>query len=621
MRGIHSILAACDASAPDEDGVAPRIVPERELVACRTGEASLEGREAELTQRETDLVHREHRLEAALDALSDGLWEWNLETGEVYFSPRYYSMLGYGPGELPPAYETWRALVHPDDLPNAEAVIWRHLDEGVPFFLEARLRSKAGQWRWVYSRGKVVEWDGQGRARRLVGSHTDITELKLADMKRKASEARFQGIHDMAAVGIIQADLAGRVLTINPHGTLLFGRPAEQIVGRSLFEIVHPDDLAAVMQTVATLAHGLSDTGRSERRFICADGRVVWVEMYTTAVRSEDDRDTVLLVVAVDVTERCDAEAALRASEEKYRALFESAADAVFVHDLDGRLLAVNDLACRTLGYTRTELVVLGVQGIEAPEQAANASANVLRVRRDGEATFETEHVRKDGTRLPVWIKSRLVTYDGRPAVLSVVRDITERRALEAELRRLATVDSLTGLANRRHFMELVESEAARARRYRRPLSLLVIDADHFKRINDTHGHPAGDEVLKAFAEVGRATLRRTDTLGRLGGEEFAVLLPETDLDGAQLLAERLRTRLARHTVRYDNRSIVFTISVGGATWSPDDGAVEPLFKRADDALYEAKRTGRNRVVMRSCGEGRHRSVTRLAAVRSDDDE
>ena len=184
-----------------------------------------------------------------------------------------------------------------------------------------------------------------------------------------------------------------------------------------------------------------------------------------------------------------------------------------------------------------------------------------------------------------------------------VVYDVTElatsRQHLDKANSRLAELsrsDSLTGLYNRRHWQERLDEELLRLRRRPSPMSLLMFDLDHFKRVNDEHGHQAGDQVLRKVGELVRATLRRTDVAGRYGGEEFAVLLPETDLEGALLVAERLREAAETTPVATAENHIRFTISAGVAEWHPDIDSSEALVAAADRALYEAKHGGRNRV-------------------------
>jgi diguanylate cyclase (GGDEF)-like protein len=174
-------------------------------------------------------------------------------------------------------------------------------------------------------------------------------------------------------------------------------------------------------------------------------------------------------------------------------------------------------------------------------------------------------------------------------------------RALEEaneELRITARIDYLTGVANRRYFMDRFKEELTRAQRHQRELTVLHVDIDFFKQVNDTYGHNLGDEALKVMATTCLHTLRHSDVFGRLGGEEFGVLLPETDLESGLRAAERLRLAVAALEIPTEKGPLRFTISMGAPQFRRgEDSAPETMLQRADQALYEAKRTGRNRVV------------------------
>jgi len=213
-------------------------------------------------------------------------------------------------------------------------------------------------------------------------------------------------------------------------------------------------------------------------------------------------------------------------------------------------------------------------------------------------ASEETCLLAADGSDRWVMISMVPVIYNGEVADLSTIVDITERKQLEIELQRLATTDSLTGVANRRSFISRASIELARSRRYATPLALIMLDIDNFKLINDSMGHGVGDEAILAVAHRCSKLVRGQDVVGRLGGEEFAVLLPQTDLPAAVVLAERLRQRFAGIVLRrpgVPERGL--TASFGVAVLQPQDSVIDELLVRADEALYEAKNSGRDRVV------------------------
>lgn len=163
------------------------------------------------------------------------------------------------------------------------------------------------------------------------------------------------------------------------------------------------------------------------------------------------------------------------------------------------------------------------------------------------------------------------------------------------EIYRLMTVDGLTQVYNRRYFDEALEREVNRCRRYDRVLSLIIFDIDHFKVVNDTHGHLVGDSLLRSIASAVKPRLRREDILARIGGEEFAVLLPEIAIDGARITAEKIRSIVQGTPLKHEEDLIACTVSLGVAALAADDASPEDLYKRADVRLYEAKQSGRNR--------------------------
>lgn len=181
-------------------------------------------------------------------------------------------------------------------------------------------------------------------------------------------------------------------------------------------------------------------------------------------------------------------------------------------------------------------------------------------------------------------------------ARLMLEREVEERRNVEAQLRHVATTDGLTGVMNRSAFMACAERELGRSLRTGKALSLLMLDADNFKSINDRFGHAGGDEVLRSLAHDCQAAMRSDDNIGRLGGEEFAIVLPGASLEAGEQVAERLRRAIAEHGVWYNNTLIYYTVSIGVGAVRSGDRSIEQIIVRADDALYEAKARGRNQV-------------------------
>lgn len=186
----------------------------------------------------------------------------------------------------------------------------------------------------------------------------------------------------------------------------------------------------------------------------------------------------------------------------------------------------------------------------------------------------------------------------GQPAIIvGIAEDITEKKQMETELQRLATTDALTQSSNRRHFFECAHREFEQARVNGAPMAFLLLDIDDFKVVNDSYGHPKGDKVLQCIAESGRAALRRGDLFGRIGGEEFAAVLPGCAPDMAMQVAERLQREIQRLSFSHDDQTFGITVSQGLSSLTPEDESVDSLFARADAAMYQAKRQGKNRII------------------------
>lgn len=298
----------------------------------------------------------------------------------------------------------------------------------------------------------------------------------------------------------------------------------------------------------------------------------------------------------------------VQAQESRYRTLFELANDGIFIHDASG-FIDCNERGAQMYGCTR-EQVIGHSPGEFAPERqpdgrlSAEVAAEKIAAALAGEPQhFEWQPIRIDGTPFDVEITLSRMMLGESVCLQAIVRDITQRRKQQQELLRLAQVDTLTGLANRRHFIELAELELSRTLRHGGPLSVLMIDIDQFKRINDRYGHQTGDAVLQKFGALCREMLRDIDTVGRLGGEEFAVLLPKTGMIQAVEAAERLRQKVEAAEVALENVALRFTLSIGVSTLTESASSdVDALLNQADQALYEGKRAGRNRVCV--FGEG-----------------
>lgn len=259
----------------------------------------------------------------------------------------------------------------------------------------------------------------------------------------------------------------------------------------------------------------------------------------------------------------------------------------------DGRIVDSNLAATRFYGYSREAFCRRHTWEINAMGRTVLPIMHEISRLPGGHKPLSFVHRMADGSLRDVQTYAGPIDIDGRRLMLCIIHDVTEQKRLRKELEQAASRDPLTGLWNRRQFLLLLDNARAQKRRYDVDYSLMLIDADHFKSINDRYGHDAGDEVLVLLARALEARVRETDTVCRWGGEEFIVLLPQTDCASAQLLAESLRGSVER--IRVPHLPPV-TVSIGVARHRASESS-ESLIKRADEALYQAKAAGRNRVV------------------------
>lgn len=284
----------------------------------------------------------------------------------------------------------------------------------------------------------------------------------------------------------------------------------------------------------------------------------------------------------------------LEESEERFRQLADAAFETIIIH-ADGNIIDCNDAAVDLYGLEKSQLIGMRVIDLVAPPREENVAEWAVHAT---DKAVEGFHLRGEG-RVPVELRSREIELKGHTALVTAVRDITAHKQMEDYLKNMANTDPLTGVGNRRFFMEEGRKEYFRSKRYGQALSLLMMDIDKFKSINDTYGHDIGDVALKALAKRCMETLRTSDMFARLGGEEFAAILTSTGIDGAAILAERLRASVEAMSTPSAKGDIRFTISVGVTQLAGGPGEdIEVMLGRADKGLYRAKEAGRNRVVV-----------------------
>ena len=407
-------------------------------------------------------------------------------------------------------------------------------------------------------------------------------------------------LHMLPAAVLVTQD--GAIRFANAASVELLEAPsADSLIGRLSGDFVHPIDQVRSsnrIQQVAVPGQAGRPNKSSEFRIRTARGNLRMVLI--SSVATEWDGAPAVLMCGLDMTHQSEIEAQLRESEQNFRRLFDSLQDVYYRTNAQGVVQHVGPGVRRVLGYEPHE-----IEGRTAESyypQSTDRDAFKAAIMEHGEVSdFPGQMVRRDGTVIDISISSHaLYDHAGNFAgVEGIYRDVTQRKNLERELQRLATTDMLTGIANRRAFLEAATQVYEQARADGAPFALLMLDLDHFKTINDELGHLEGDRALAEFAHVVKAQLRATDVAGRLGGEEFCVLLPLTAHDQAIEIATRIMHGVACTPLTDETgRPYRITVSVGVGTISPHDRSLRDVLDRADQALYLAKNRGRNQIAI-----------------------
>ncbi len=431
----------------------------------------------------------------------------------------------------------------------------------------------------------------------------DVTARRLAEQALGQVRARLTSVFEHALNAILLADDQGRYLDANPAACGLLGRTRDQVLASTMYDVMAVSTPAAQAAWGTFLVQG---TATGQVSLLLPDGSTRLARFSAVA----HIQPGVHLSILSDITD----EQAARQRQVETAAQMEAAmasADVVFwsVDLVADEIGAANpDWLRQMLGYDPAEIApgMAAWDALVHPDDAerrkAPWDAHVQGHSPVFEAEFRMRH--KDGHWVWLLSRGRAIERDSKGQATRVVGthiDITRRKLAEQLLEEQAFTDGLTHTLNRRRFLQLAEVEMERARRHGQPLALLMIDLDHFKAVNDQHGHAGGDAVLQAFVRTAQTVTRGSDLLGRVGGEEFAVVLPQTDLEGAAALALRLQAQVQAHPVQLPSGLVSYSASIGVAARraGPDDGSsVETLMLAADTALYRAKGQGRNRVLM-----------------------
>lgn len=560
----------------------------------------------ELSRSRAEARGNEKRFELAVQGSADAIWDWDLASDKMYLSPRFEEMLGYSEGQLSHLFTAWLRQVHEEDRDRVRETLQHHIDNGGLFFCEFRMRTAKDDWRWILGRGKVSD-DGKGRAVRMVGSFSDVTERKLVNLNLESALNRFQVLIQALPDLFVYLDGKGCWQVVNR-------------VGRELLDLGENCDwqgrqgkeLADINPTVRSYLR----TGQSNERAawnsrkpvesieIIQDprGRPATLEVTRVPMHDESGEPQGMIVIGRDITERRRAQEALFQEKERAQVTLQSIADGVITTDVKGNITYLNPPAERLLDARLGEVAgesLAPICHIYSEEGREPIEDPVLEAFKTGKVVeLPDTNLLVNRSRGEFFVNVSAAPMRNRQAKLigcvMVMHDMTEQRELMRQLTFQASHDALTGLANRREFERRLR--IALEEDDERQHVLCYMDLDRFKVVNDSSGHAAGDELLRRVAGLICESVRKHDSVARLGGDEFGVLLLDCPLEQALIVAGKVREAVVSYRFTWEGQTFAVGVSIGIVPIPKHSGDLGNLMIEADEACYTAKEKSHSRI-------------------------
>jgi len=556
----------------------------------------------DITERkkaEEALRANQQLLSATFSQVGVGIFATSLDSRYIEVNEKYCAMLGYGRDELlgMSIRSVNRAEEIDDVLANRARMIsgeWRHAHH------ERQVRRKDGSLIWVAHSTTLVR-DENGEPHHFITVAEDISERLRAEEALRESEERFRATFEQAAVGMALRGIDPanpRWLRVNQKLCDILGYTKEELLGLTSIEVTPPEERGISSEYNEKLLRGeITDYSR-EKRYLRKDGTVIWTNISLTAVRGVDGRPIHVISIIQDITDRKRVEEALRESEEQFHQLANNIPQIFWICDAQQRrMLYVSPAYERVSGQAIARLRADARSWLESvhPEdrervRAARAAAPA------GNYDEVFRVVRPDGSLR--WVRDRAFPIhdaEGRIyRIAGIAEDITDMRESEERLLYLAHYDNLTNLPNRVLFYDRLKQALSQAKRNEWVTAVMFLDLDRFKNVNDTLGHGAGDLLLRQVSERLAGCVRSGDTVGRLSGDEFAIVLSNlTGPDDASLVAQKIMTTIARPFNLY-GKEVFVSASIGITLFPTDSLDQDTLIQNADTAMYRAKELGRN---------------------------
>ncbi|KAB3530042.1 PAS domain S-box protein [Alkaliphilus serpentinus] len=536
----------------------------------------------QLKEKEAALLESEARWVFALEGSGDGVWDWNIETNSFYRSKQYKAMRGFREDEIRDSYEDWINFVHPEDRQWVEAELNKYVNDQIPsYVVEYRIRHKNGNYIWIQERGKAILRSASGRAIRMVGTHRNVTQEKKYQEALLYQKRLFECLFNNSPDAIVHFDKNEIIVGANSQFLKLFDYSFEEIKGQNINNVIDFPENKNGHLTFAGLAEGdhqFQDTVRYDK-----NGNPIKVFVRGLPVLI-NNKIVGGYGVYTDVRAMKDAEEKIKEQQKILESHFKYSPDAVVRLDLNFEIQEINRKFTDLFGYTSEESIGRNIDDLIVSEKYKEECRMINNlVLENNQLEIDTKRRRKDGALVDVCIRGGPTIVDGKIIGLhGIYTDITERKVAEARVNFLSYHDNLTGLYNRAFFEEELKRLDTQ-RKY--PLSIIIGDVNGLKLTNDVFGHLVGDKILTKTAEIMQQACRREEIVCRWGGDEFAILLPNTDKEATKEVCQRIYSLSQKST----DTPISISISLGYAVKTHTNQSMTDIIKEAEEQMYRNK--------------------------------
>lgn len=543
----------------------------------------------DLRRMQKALKTSEERLRQITDNMGDLVLRVNLEGVIEFISPSVKQVLDYDIAEL--IGRSVISFIHEDDLARAMSVLKKGGKKGENK-TEIRIRHRDGRFFWFEVVGTPIRNEAGKIAGAVLGGR-DITQRREVEDSLRQSEATFRALTESTAVAIFVVQ-GERFRYINPAFTAISGYTLEDLQGLHFWDLIAPEMRDFVRQQGLARQRGESVLSRYEMKFITKTGQDRLGDFGATIIQYEGQ--PAMIASISDITERKRKEEQLRSSEERYRTIIEDIEDGYFEVNLKGELIFASDPCMKITGTDRKTFIGMNFREFSPPENWPKIYQAFYKVFETGEPLkgLAWEVVRIDGIHQFIEVSTSLIRDDaGQPVGFrGIVRDVTERKQREDKIQWMAYHDILTSLPNRALFYDRAAMILAQAKRKQWRFGLMMLDLDHFKQVNDTYGHDAGDQLLIGVARRLGEAVREQDTVARIGGDEFVIILPEVaSLADVKMIGERVIHGF-RKPIPIGEQALNVAFSIGTALYPDDADDIEALMRCADEGMYLVKGQG-----------------------------